>query len=68
METLDNNKFNNRKRIRDEGDEGRCSKQLSKRKYTKKKRTFAGNRYTKNKSSLAAPPKDSCFFKEDKSS
>ena len=55
METPDeNNKNNNRKRNRDEGDEGRCSKQASKRTYAKKKHTFAGNCYIKNKCSVAA--------------
>ena len=34
------------KRQRQQGDQGRCSKQLSKRTYSRK-RTFGGNRYTK---------------------
>lgn len=47
----ENNVNNNRKRTRDgEGDQARCSKQGSKRKYVKTKRSFKGNRYTKNAS------------------
>ena len=34
------------KRQRQQGDQGRCSKQLSKRTYSRK-RKFGGNRYTK---------------------
>ena len=46
----------NRKRSRDVGDPGRCSKQSSKRAYdSKKKRIFAGNRYTKIKKDGGTP-------------
>ena len=38
----------NLSRSRDVGDAGRCSKQSSKRRYTKRKRIFYGNRHTKS--------------------